>query len=184
MEGRQTERGTLEALTSPLLKGSARPDADLRATDAELASIVKLAHNRGAHSIAIGSGRTANAIATSRAIKAAWDGVGGRTLGTVTWPETGASWLRHATRLAAIDPDLWIMTGPATGWAQMTRRLLWSTQWTPARTLATAEIGAPQTLGLVGLPNLDRLTGAEADGATWLVTPHGLVHPETFGSTR
>ncbi|MEW2503972.1 MULTISPECIES: hypothetical protein [unclassified Amycolatopsis] len=154
---------------SPLLTKPATYDADLTATDAEVDALVRLALARGARDITIGSGRTARALATARAVESAWAHAGGRTLGTVTWPETAASWLRPASRFAAADPDLWLMTGPATGWAQMTRRLLWSTPWTPARTLATAGIGDPRTLALVGLAHLHGLTGATADGASWHV---------------
>ncbi|MFE5097235.1 hypothetical protein ACFRCI_44835 [Streptomyces sp. NPDC056638] len=166
----------MEALTSPLLKAAASYDADLTATDAEVATIIRIARDRRARSIVIGSGRTPHALATSRLIKSAWDRIGGGTLDVITWPETGASWLRHASRFAAVNPDLWVMVGPATGWAQMTRRLLWSTPWSPARTLATAGIGDPRTLALVGLTNLDGLAGASADGASWLVAHDSLVH--------
>lgn len=166
----------MEALTSPLLKASVSYDADLTATDAEVATVIRIARDRRARDIAIGSGRTPHALATSRLIESAWDRTGGGTLDTITWPETGASWLRHASRFAAADPDLWVMVGPATGWAQMTRRLLWSTPWSPARTLATAAIGDPRTLALVGLTNLDGLTGANADGTSWLVAHDLLVH--------
>ncbi|GLW98042.1 hypothetical protein [Microtetraspora sp. NBRC 16547] len=166
----------MEALTSPLLKTSASYNADLTATDAEVATVIRIARDRRARNIVIGSGRTPHALATSRLIKSAWDRTGGGTLDTITWPETGASWLRHASRFAAADPDLWVMVGPATGWAQMTRRLLWSTPWSPARTLATAGIGDPRTLALVGLTNLDGLAGASADGTSWLVAHDSLVH--------
>jgi sugar phosphate isomerase/epimerase len=174
------------SLTGPLLTAPPPHDADLAATDAELATIIELARNRGAQDIVIGSGRTPHAGATARAIEAAWDRVGGRTLDTITWPETAASWLRHASRFAASHPDLWVMVGPATGWAQMTRRLLWSTDWTPAHTLATAAIGDPRTLALVGLHNLDGLAGASADGTSWLVcgatgaiSYHGRIGPRS-----
>ncbi len=171
----------MEALTGPLLKASASHDADLMATDAEVATVIRLAHNRHAQDIMIGSGRTPHALATARLIESAWERIGGQTLDAITWPETGASWLRHASRFAAANPDLWVMIGPATGWAQMTRRLLWSTRWTPARTLATAGIGDPRTLALVGLANLDSLAGASADGTSWLVAYDSvahLTHPE------
>ncbi|MFE7216565.1 PAS domain-containing protein [Streptomyces sp. NPDC057611] len=58
-----------------------------------------------------------------------------------------------------------------------TRRLLWSTPWRPERTLATAAIGDPRTLALVGLINLNRLAGATAHGTTWLVEDDTLQHP-------
>jgi hypothetical protein len=166
----------METLTSPLLTRPAAHDSDLTATDAEVEALLRLARGRGARDIAIGAGRTARSVETARAVESAWHRAGGRTLGTVTWPETAASWLRHASRFAAADPDLWIMTGPATGWAQMTRRLLWSTRWCPDRTLATAGIGDPRTLALVGLANLDGLAGAHADGASWRVTHGALAH--------
>lgn len=170
----------MDALTSPLLRTSVSrdlgTDTDLVATDAEISAMVRLARGRDAHDIVIGSGRTANAAATARAIQAAWERDSSRVLRTITWPETGASWLRHAARFAAAEPDLWVMTGPARGWAQMTRRLLWSTGWVPARTLATDGVGDSRTLALVGLHNLDDLTGAYADGSSWLVTDGTLTH--------
>jgi hypothetical protein len=57
----------------------------------------------------------------------------------------------------------------------MTRRLLWSTHWRPDRTLATAGIGDPRTLALVGLTNLDGLAGAYEDGAWWHVAHGALI---------
>lgn len=41
---------------------------------------------------------------------------------------------------------------------------------TRARTLATAVIGHPRTLALVGLQNLDGMASANAGGTSWLVT--------------
>ncbi|MGW4792100.1 hypothetical protein ACWEPC_06760 [Nonomuraea sp. NPDC004297] len=156
-------------MNSPLLMTPASDDADATVTDAEVAALVSMARDRRARSVVIGSGRTPGALATARLIAAAWERAGGDVLDTITWPETGASWLRFATRFAAADPDLWVMTGPATGWAQMTRRLLWSTAWRPARTLATAVVGDPRTLALVGPARLYGLAGASADGTTWHV---------------
>ncbi|MFF8619055.1 hypothetical protein [Streptomyces sp. NPDC015350] len=167
----------MDPLTSPLLKRPASHDADLRTTAAEAGAIVRLARARRARTIVIGSGRTPHALATAALIGSAWERAGGATPATVTWPETGASWLRHASRFADADPDLWVMTGPATGWAQMTRRLLWSTSWRPERTLATAAIGDPRTLALVGLINLNGLAGTTAHGAPWLVEDDALQYP-------
>lgn len=166
----------MQTLTSPLLRVSANHEADLAATDAEVSALVLLARNRHARDIVIGSGRTPPAVTTAHAIQTAWERDGGRVLHTITWPETSASWLRHASRFAAVGSDLWVMTGRATGWAQMTRRLLWSTDWTPARTLATAGIGDPRTLALVGLHNLEDLAGAYTDGTSWLVADGSLTH--------
>jgi hypothetical protein len=165
------------ALTCPLLKRPATYDADVTVTDAEVASLVRLARARRAKSVVIGSGRTPRALATAALIGSAWEHAGGIVLATITWPETGASWLRHASRFAAANPDLWVMTGPATGWAQMTRRLLWSTPWRPERTLATAEIGDPRTLALVGLANLNGLAGTTPRGTPWLVADDTFRYP-------
>lgn len=165
----------METMTSPLLRRPVTHDSDLTATDAEIAALLRQARGRGARDIAIGAGRTARSVETARAVESAWNRAGGRTLDTVTWPETAASWLRHASRFAAADPDLWLMTGPPTGWAQMTRRLLWSTRWRPDRTLATAGIGDPRTLALVGLAKLDGLAGTTADGASWRVRRGALM---------
>lgn len=76
---------------------------------------------------------------------------------------------------AAGGPDLWVMTGPMRGWAQMTRRLLWSTSWQPERTIAFASVGAEHAIGLVGAGNLPGLAGATADGGTWTVRDGQLI---------
>ncbi|MEV7150006.1 hypothetical protein AB0O05_26345 [Streptomyces sp. NPDC093084] len=165
----------MDSLTSPLLPTPTTHDPDPMATPAEIAAVIALAHARRARTLVIGSGRTPHALATARRIDSTWTRAGGITLATVTWPETAASWLRQATRFVAAAPDLWVMTGPATGWAQMTRRLLWSTPWPPTHTLATAALAAPHTLTLVGLPHLNGLTGAAADGTTWRVTNDALT---------
>ncbi|MYU24804.1 hypothetical protein [Streptomyces sp. SID8352] len=167
----------MDPLTSPLLKSPARHDADPAVTRAEVAALVRLALARRARTIAIGSGRTPRALETTRLIASAWERAGGIALATVTWPETAASWLRHASRFTDADPDLWMMTGPATGWAQMTRRLLWSTPWRPERTLATAAIGDPRTLALVGPVNLNGLAGTTAHGTTWRVEDDAFHYP-------
>lgn len=165
----------MEPLTSPLLPTPTTPDTDRAPTRAEITTVIAPARARRARTLVIGSGRTPNALATARLIDAAWNGTGGITLATITWPETAASWLRQATRFVAPAPDLWVMTGPVTGWAQMTRRLRWSNPWPPTHTLATAALSDPRTLTLVGLPHLNGLTGAAADGTTWRVTNDALI---------
>jgi hypothetical protein len=149
--------------------GLACDEAESEPAGAELCRIAELALCRGARSLAIGCGRSA---ATARAVTAftrRWEASGGILLDVVTWPEEAASWLRPATRFAAVDPDLWVMAGAPRGWAQMTRRLLWSTPWQPGRTLAFAALGAQRVIGLVGAHNLPGLAGATADGRTWTV---------------
>ena len=156
---------------SPLLPpGMTGPMTETEATDAELSRMTELALSRGARAIAIGSGNSPAATRAVREFARRFQATGGIITCAVTWPESAASWLRQATRFAAADPDLWVMAGPATGWAQMTRRLLWSTPWRPERTIAFAAIGTRHVTGLVGAHNLPGLTGATADGSTWQVS--------------
>jgi hypothetical protein len=151
---------------------------------AELSRMTELALRRGARSVAIGCGRSADAAAAVAAFARCWEAGGGTVLTVVTWPEEAASWLRQATRFAAADPDLWIMAGTPRGWAQMTRRLLWSTPWQPGRTLAFAALGTQRAIGLVGAHNLQGLAGATADGGTWTVCNGSIrVAPPDRGTT-
>jgi len=143
---------------------------ETEATDAELDRMTELALGRGARTVALGSGNSPAAARAADGFARRWEAAGGTIIGTITWPETAASWLRQATRFAAADPDLWVMAGPATGWAQMTRRLLWSTPWRPERTLAFASLGTRSVISLVGTHNLPGLTGPTATGGTWQVT--------------
>ena len=149
-------------------------------TDAELSRVIELATYRGARCIAIGHGRstaTAQAMAT---FARRWEGSGGTVQDVVTWPEEAASWLRQATRFARAAPDLWVMAGAPRGWAQMTRRLLWSTPWLPSRTLAFAALGTQHAIELVGAHNLPGLAGATADGGDWTIRDCAIHRqPET-----
>lgn len=157
-------------MTSPRLpRQITAGGTDADATDAEVDRMIQLARDRDARSVAIGRGRSAAAANAAAAFASRWEAAGRTVLTVVTWPEEAASWLRQATRFAAADPDLWIMAGPPLGWAQMTRRLLWSTSWQPGRTLAFAALGTQHAIGLVGGHNLPGLAGATRDGGTWTV---------------
>ena len=131
--------------------------------------MTELALRRGAQHVTVGHGRSAAATRAMAAFTRRWEACGRTVLDVVTWPEEAASWLRQATQFAAADPDLWIMAGTPRGWAQMTRRLLWSTPWQPGRTLAFAALGTQRAIDLVGAHNLQCLAGATADGGTWTV---------------
>jgi hypothetical protein len=156
-------------LSPRLPPGPACDRAEYGPADAELGRMTELALSRGASSVAIGRGRSAAAAASAAAFASRWEASGGMILTVVTWPEEAASWLRQANRFAAADPDLWIMAGAPRGWAQMTRRLLWSTPWQPGRTLAFAALGTPRSIDLVGAHNLQGLAGATTDGGTWTI---------------
>lgn len=165
------------AASPRLAAGNAQrpPGQAAAATEAELNRMTELAVRRGARSIAIGRGRSAAAAADAAAFARRWETTGRIVLDVVTWPEQAASWLRQATRFAAADPDLWVMAGSPGGWAQMTRRLLWSTSWEPGRTIAFAALGTSHAIGLVGAGHLPGLSGATADGGTWTVRD-GQLH--------
>ncbi len=152
-------------LATGLVCEAAEPEPD----GAEIDRMTELALCRHAQRVTLGHGRSATAVRTMAAFTRRWEARGGIVLDVVTWPEEAASWLRQATRFAAADPDLWIMAGTARGWAQMTRRLLWSTPWQPGRTLAFAALGTRLAVGLVGAHNLQGLAGVTADGGTWKV---------------
>lgn len=157
------------AVSPRLPAGAVPPVAGAAATGAELNRMADLALRRGARIITVGSGRSAAAAGAAAAFARRWEAGGGIVLDVVTWPEQAASWLRQATRFAAAGPDLWVMAGAPGGWAQMTRRLLWSTPWQPGRTIAFASLGTEHAIGLVGAGHLTGLAGATADGRTWTV---------------
>lgn len=162
---------------TPLLHNTIRTDPDDPATtEAEIGAMITVARARGARTLALGSGRTRAAIATMSAVGAQWERGGGRIADHITWPETAASWLRQARRFTAAAPDMWVMTGPPLGWAQMTRRLLWSTPWSAGTTIVTSEIADPAALALVGTAYLEGLTGVDPDGSVWTVTDGVLRH--------
>ncbi|MEL4082309.1 MULTISPECIES: hypothetical protein [Arthrobacter] len=156
-------------MNSPLLRGSAVPLAgeEIPIIGAEVRSLVTMALSRGATSVTIGSGRDLITRASARTIADAWSTSGHGVAVTIDWPETAASWLRPANRFAAASTDLWIMLGPPLGWAQMTRRLLWSTPWKPSRTLLTGGVSDPRALELVGLHNLTGIAGTTRAGSAW-----------------
>ncbi|MFG2877324.1 hypothetical protein ACGFYU_20415 [Streptomyces sp. NPDC048337] len=87
----------------------------------------------------IGHSRDHASVAAASAFATAWRSLGGEILATVDWPEHAASWLRPARRLTAPAPDAWVIAAAPLGWAQMTRRLLHSTPWTPTRTFTLTQ---------------------------------------------
>jgi hypothetical protein len=166
---------TSPRLPAGLVRHAAGPEAEV--AEAELNRVAELALRRDARTVTIGRGRSAAAAGAAAAFARRFQDQGRIVLDIVTWPEEAASWLRQATRFAAADPDLWVMAGPPGGWAQMTRRLLWSTAWEPGRTIAFAALGTEGAVGLVGADNLSGLTGATAHGGTWAVRDGQLIMP-------
>ncbi|GAA1914312.1 hypothetical protein GCM10009837_43790 [Streptomyces durmitorensis] len=166
-----TER---ESSRSPLI-GAPAAAADLPApaphTAAELTALIGLLTLPKARigTVAIGHSRDAASRDAAEAFAAAWTARGGTVLTTVSWPETAASWLRPAHRLAAQIPDAWVMAAAPLGLAQLARRLRHSTDWDPARTYAFASLQDSRVPALAGDDVLHGLRGATADGDTWHV---------------
>ncbi len=153
---------------SPLLRGrSAVQIPGAASADPDVSVLIALASIRGARSIAIGSGRDPGVRESVQKLAAEWEAVGGEIALRLAWPETAASWRRQAMQFATAGADLWVMLGPPLGWVQMTRRLLWSTPWTPMRSLLSGDISDPRTLALVGLDDLEGIAGVTRGGKPW-----------------
>jgi hypothetical protein len=123
--------------------------------------------------VVIGSSRDALSLTNAARVAKTWTDNGGLVLATVSWPETAASWLRHARQFTAPQPDAWIVTGTPAGWIGMGRRLTQSTNWSARRTVATAGLADP---ALVTTDTFDGLCGAHVDGRSWHVVRTLLVH--------
>src|SRR5262249_13778584 len=145
--GKGAEMPTSPRLPAGVVRRAAGAGTEVtEVTEAELNRMAELALRRAARTVAIGHGRSAAAAGAAAAFARRWEDQGRIVLDVVPWPEEAASWLRQASRFAAADPDLWVMTGPPGGWAQMTRRLLWSTPWEPGRTIAFAAPGTERAV--------------------------------------
>ncbi|QFU86916.1 hypothetical protein [Amycolatopsis sp. YIM 10] len=90
----------------------------------------------GRGSLTIGCSRDDVCRVLAEAAAATWTGRGGTVLSIVDWPEQAASWLRQARRFVDGEPDAWLVIARPGGWAGMRDRLLRSTDWDPARTVA------------------------------------------------
>ncbi|HEY3506020.1 MAG TPA: hypothetical protein VGN37_24940 [Actinocatenispora sp.] len=135
-------------------------------TDPELAALLALLAGLGARTIAVGGARDEASRGAARVVAEAWRAGGGVVAATVDWPEAAASWLRQARRFTAYAPDAWVVAARPAGWLGMGRRLAASTDWSPARTVATAAL-ADASLATAGV--FDGLRGATADGGTWRI---------------
>lgn len=146
---------------------------------AEIATVLRLlaALQPPAVSIVVGSSRDAPAQAAADILARAWADRDGFVLDVVDWPERAASWLRQARRFTLPAPDAWVVTGQLRGWWLMGHRLAHSTDWDPARTIATASL-APTGMAagdLAADATFDGLRGATADGGIWEITDRRLV---------
>ncbi|MEV0231920.1 hypothetical protein [Nonomuraea sp. NPDC050786] len=166
---------------SPLVRAPARtPHPPAAHTPAELDALVALlaARRPRVETITLGHARDAASVAAAEDLARAWRTRGGQVLAVVHWPESAASWLRHARRFAAGEPDAWVVAAAPLGWAQMARRLRLSTGWDPARTFAFASVGTAETVALAAPGTLEGLRGATAAGGTWRVTRHSILWEE------
>ncbi|MFB4421300.1 ABC transporter substrate-binding protein [Streptomyces sp. QL37] len=153
-------------------------------TGEELAALVALLLGQRkprTETVSVGHSRDAASRAAARAFATAWSAHGGTVLTTVDWPETAASWLRPATRLASGPPDAWVMAAALPGFAQLARRLRRSTDWDPARTYAFASLQDSRLPALAGPDTVHGMRGATADGGTWGVRGRWLTSSPAGG---
>ncbi|QMU71563.1 hypothetical protein [Streptacidiphilus sp. P02-A3a] len=160
---------------SPLLRPSgpapATPAAPAAHTGAELRSLLGLvaAARPTVRTVTVGHGRDPASEAAALAFAEAWQARGGEVQALVDWPDAAASWLRAARRLTTGTPDAWVVAGGPLGWAQLSRRLRHSTDWTPRRTFGFASLGDILAVELAGAETLRGMSGATPDGGTWRV---------------
>ncbi|MFD8686716.1 hypothetical protein [Streptomyces sp. NPDC059651] len=126
--------------------------------------------------VAVGHGRAGVHRDAAEAFVRAWEATGRDVTAVVDWPEDAASWLRPAQRFTAGAPDAWVVAGAPLGWAQMSRRLVFSTDWAAERTYAFASLDCPQLAELAGPRVLDGLHGVTARGGTWWIDDGRSVH--------
>jgi len=147
----------------------------------EVECLVALAASRGASTITLGHARDQNSAAAVHAFASLWTASGRTVLRIVDWPENAASWLRQARRFAEPEPDLWVVAASPVGWAQMARRLTWSTSWKARDTLAFSSLADHHTQDLAG-PAILGLSGALPNGHIWRMREDGIViEPGTAG---
>lgn len=145
-------------------------------TAAEIDAMSALARARRAHTVTVGHSRDEHAADAADLFARAWRDQGGTVFRVVSWPDRAASWLRPAQTFTDQVPDLWVVVGTAAGWAQMARRLTYSTEWKPGRTLAFEPLATPATVGLAGRGVLDGLSGPTRDGAgTWRIDQDNIL---------
>lgn len=143
-------------------------------TPAELDRVIGLLRGMGAELVSVGHGRADPSTDTANAFAAAWTLAGGHLAAVVGWPSTAASWLRQATRLTADEPDAWVISDRAQGWAPLAARLAESTGWDPVRTVGFAGLGDERLLELAGTATVEGMHGATATGGIWHVH-HGRL---------
>ena len=166
---------------SPLPRVPLRPGAAIPCADVESHALLRLLRGMRPRPVSVVIGTAADPVsrANGTRIAEAWVADGsGLVLTTVVWPETAASWLRHARRFATPAPDAWIVTGTLPGWVGMGRRLVHSTDWSPRRTVATAALAVPEVIAAGGIGTFDGLRGTHIDGRVWEIQRTLIVdHP-------
>lgn len=135
---------------------------------AEIDTVVRALRNRGVKAVAFGHSRHASACDAANRFEATWTEQG-EELRIMDWPTKAASWLRPAQRLTGDFADAWVLTGDPASLAQMIRRLVFSTPWSPSRTIGFASLLHPKLPLLSGLGMLDGAVAVSADGRMWRI---------------
>lgn len=161
---------------SPLPRTPVPVSTGIACGAAELTALLGLLHAMRPRPVSVVIGTAADAVSRTNGTRLAeaWESHG-VVLDTVTWPETAASWLRHARRFAGPAPDAWIVTATPAGWVGMGRRLAYSTGWSARRTVGIAALAHPTLITAGGAATFDGLRGTHTDGRTWEITRTLLI---------
>jgi hypothetical protein len=142
------------------------PDAEITTLPVELDVVMSLVRQLGDGVVNVGHGRDPASIRRAQAFAKEWAAQGG-FLGTiVSWPDTAASWLRQATRLAT-GGDIWVVADTPTGWSGIGPRLADTARWRVDRTIAFPGLDHPSLPVRAGRAVVAGLRGVTTDGRIW-----------------
>lgn len=99
---------------------------------AELSGVLTLVGGLEPRVVNVGHDRKPASLARAQAFLEVWCGSGGQVGAVVSWPQTAASWLRPAIRLAD-DADTWVVADVPHGWAGLGPRLAATALWDRSR---------------------------------------------------
>lgn len=150
----------------------------------ELAAVIGLLERLDARLVAVGHGRDLRSRRAAERFSEAWrasrdrDGVHREVATTVDWPAQAASWLKPARRFTDAAADAWVVADATPGWAGMSKRLLASTRWEAARTVAFSGLDRQLSGAVLERGEFDGLVGVDADGGLWFVEHGNLIRHE------
>ncbi|WML34534.1 hypothetical protein [Clostridium sp. OS1-26] len=146
-------------------------------TEQELTALINLLQlvRPSIKSIAIGHGRDSMAINAANALSEMWKAKGGFVATQISWAEGSASWFKTSTQFTYCNPDAWVVTGALLGWAQMSRRLQYNTNWNPKRTFGFASVADARLLLYSSADTFEGMRGVLSNGRIWCISNGRLL---------